>query len=67
MEYRIREQHRLKGVKYLSPSFDNRNEAERQLEIIIGSNTDSDALYTVVYGKSYSQGENGTFAEFPEQ
>lgn len=67
MEYRIKEQHRLKGVSYLATSFDNRNEAENQLQIIASKNTDTDAVYTVVYGKPYPQGaENGTFAEFKE-
>lgn len=67
MEYRIKEQHRLKGVCYLTPSFNNRNDAENQLLVIASNNTDLDAVYTIVYGKFYSQGaENGTFAEFPE-
>ncbi len=67
MEYRIREQHRLKGVNYLLPPYANRNEAETQLQIIKSNNTDIDANYAVVYGIFYIQGaENGTFAEFPE-
>lgn len=67
MEYRIKQQHRLKGVSYLSSSFDNRNEAESELKEIISKNTDTDAVYTVVYGKFYFQGaENGSFAEFKE-
>lgn len=67
MEYRIKEQHRLKGVCYLTPAFIYRNEAEIHLQIIISNNTDTDAVYSVVYGKFYQQGaRNGTFAEFPE-
>lgn len=67
MEYRIKEQHRLKGVCYLTPSFNNRIEAENHLKIIVSNNTDTDAIYTLVYGQFYPQGaENGTFAEFPE-
>ena len=67
MEYRIKKQHRLKGVSYLATSFENRNEAEVQLLQIVSKNTDTNAVYTVVYGKSYSQGsENGSFAEFKE-
>jgi hypothetical protein len=67
MEYRIKQQHRLKGVSYLTPSYANRIEAEAQLQVTNSANTDIDAVYTVVYGQFYSQGaENGTFAEFPE-
>lgn len=67
MEYRIKEQHRLKGVGYLTPSYANRTEAEAQLQVINSANTDTDGVYTVVYGQFYPQGaENGTFAEFPE-
>jgi hypothetical protein len=53
MEYRIREQHRLKGVNYLLPPYANRNEAETQLQIIKSNNTDIDANYAVVYGKFF--------------
>lgn len=67
MEYRIKKQHRLKDVGYLTPSYANRIEAEAQLQVINSTNTDADAVYTVVYGQFYPQGaENRTFAEFSE-